>query len=227
MNKTFTHTPREFPKLLQENINGTRMYLTPDGSKYPSVTTVLSDYNKEGILQWRKNVGEEKANEISKKATTRGTRVHKIIEKYLLNEEIQGLDEMMPDSKSIFFKMKSELNNIDNIFCLETRLFSHELKLAGTVDCIAEYKGELSVIDFKTANRLKKKADIENYFMQVSAYAKMFSEHTGLAVNNLVIMIGVDSAPFPQIMKARGLEILSYGEKMLQFREQFYLREGY
>jgi hypothetical protein len=227
MNKTFTHIPREFPKLLQENVNGERMYLTPDGNKYPSVTTVLSDYNKEGILQWRKNVGEEKANEITRKATTRGTRVHKIIEKYLMNEEIRNLDEMMPDAKSIFFKMKSELNNIDNIMCLETRMFSHELKIAGTVDCVAEYKGKLSVIDFKTSTRLKKKADIENYFMQASAYGVMFSEHSGLQIENFVIMIGVDDAAFTQILSVDSSEILTYKDQLLKFRHQYFLKKGY
>jgi len=224
--KQFNHIPVSFPKLIQENLEGSRVYVTPDGNKYPSVTTVLSNYNKEGILEWRKRVGEEKANQISRQATNRGTRVHKIIETYLKNQEIKGIDEMMPDSKSIFFKMKKELDNIDNIVCLETKLFSHQLKLAGTVDCIAEYNGVLSVIDFKTSTRLKRKEDIVSYFMQAVAYSKMYEEHTGQEINNLVIMIGVDSAPFTQVLKIKNLEIPSYYDKLLEYREKYLLAEG-
>ena len=227
MNNQFIHTKREFPSLVQETSNGTRFYVTPDGKRYPSVTTVLSDHNNSGILEWRQRVGEEKANQISKQATNRGTRVHKIIEKYLLNEPINGIDEMMPDSKSLFFKMKSELNNINNIHCLETRLYSHELRLAGTVDCIAEHKGKMSVIDFKTSKRLKRKADISHYFMQAAAYSKMFTEHTGISIDKLVILIGVDSASFPQVLVAENLEIALYESQLLEYREKFLLKEGF
>ena len=176
----FTHIPHDFPKLLQENVDGTRCYVTPTGERYPSVTTVLSEYGKEGIMEWRKKVGEAKANEISRKATTRGTGVHKALELYLKNEDVSSL-EMLPNVKSLFVRMKQELEDkVNNIHCLESRLFSHELKLAGTVDCIAEHKGVLSVIDFKTSIRLKKKENIGNYFMQAAAYRQMFHEMTGL-----------------------------------------------
>jgi ATP-dependent exoDNAse (exonuclease V) beta subunit len=106
----------------------------------------------------------------------------------------------MPNVRQLFVRMKPALNKLNNIHCLETGLFSHEMRLAGTVDCIAEYDGELSVIDFKTSKRLKKKDDIRNYFMQGCAYAKMYEEMMGIAVNNIVILIGVDSAEFPQVM---------------------------
>jgi genome maintenance exonuclease 1 len=134
----FNHVSHEFPQLLQENAEGRRLYVTPNGEKYASVTTVLSDYGKEGLMEWRKKVGEEKANEISRKATTRGTSVHKVIETFLNNEDITQHD-MMPNVKSLFYRMKPELEKMDNIHCLETRLFSHKLRLAGTVDCIAEH----------------------------------------------------------------------------------------
>ena len=165
----FNHIRHDFPELLQENVMGTRMYVAPNGQRYPSVTTVIADHGKEAILEWRKKVGDEKANEISRKATTRGTSVHKALEKYLKNEDISSL-EMLPNVKSLFVRMKAELDDkVNNIHCLEDRLYSHELKLAGTVDCIAEYKGVLSVIDFKTSIRLKKKENIGGYFMQGSA----------------------------------------------------------
>lgn len=195
----FNHVEVNLPKLIRENVDGVRMYRTPDGKNYPSVTTVLSDYNKSGIMEWRKRVGEKKANEVSRKATTRGTGVHTAIEQYLYNKTPE---DMMPDVRQLFARMKGPLNKINNIHCLETGLYSHELRLAGTVDCIAEFDGELSVIDFKTANRLKKKADISNYFMQCTAYAKMYEEMTGHKIGNVTVLIGVESAEFPQVMHA-------------------------
>lgn len=214
----FDHVKHEFPKLIQENVDGTRYYLSPTGDRYPSVTTVLSDYSKEGIDQWRKRVGDEKANAISKQATTRGTGVHKVIEHYLNNEEIP-VEDLLPNVKSLYVRMKPELNKVNNIHCLETKLFSHELKMAGTVDCIGEYNGVLSVIDFKTANRLKKKENITNYFMQGAAYSTMFTEMTGIAIEQVIIMIGVDSANFCQILK---VDPKDYVDELLKYRDKYF-----
>ncbi len=199
---TFNHIKHEFPKLITENVDGSRLYRTPTGEAYPSVTTVLSSYGKKELMEWRAKVGEEKANKISKQATTRGTSVHSVIEKYLDNEDVSR-EEMMPNVKSIFHKMKVELDKLQNIHCLEDRLFSHSLRLAGQVDCIAEYNGVLSVVDFKTANRLKSKDKIGNYFMQGAAYATMFTEMTGIVIDQVVILIGVDSASFTQVLKVK------------------------
>ena len=198
----FNHVPHEFPKLLQENLDGSRVYVTPTGDKYPSVTTVLSDYGKKELMEWRARVGEEHANKVSRQATTRGTSVHKVIETYL-NNDLISQDDLMPNVKSLYVRMKPELDKLNNIHCLEDRLFSHQLKLAGTVDCIAEYNGVLSVIDFKTSVRLKKKEKIGSYFMQGTAYATMFEEMTGLKIEQIVIMIGVDSANFCQVLKVK------------------------
>jgi genome maintenance exonuclease 1 len=164
------------------------------------VTTVLSDYKKKELMEWRARVGEEHANKVSRQATTRGTSVHKVIEMYLNNETIPA-EELMPNVKSLFVRMKPELDKLDNIHCLEERLFSHKLRLAGTVDCIAEHKGVLSVIDFKTSVRLKKKENIANYFMQGAAYSTMFTEMTGIPITQVLIMIGVDTANFCQTIK--------------------------
>lgn len=221
----FNHIKHEFPQLLQENVDGTRMYATPSGEKYPSVTTILADYGKEGIMEWRKRVGEEKANQISRAATTRGTGVHAVIEKYLNNEDLSSV-EMMPNVKSLFVQMKSELNKLNNIHCLETRLFSHELKLAGTVDCIAEYDGTLSVVDFKTSKRLKKKDQIGNYFMQGAAYATMFTELTNIPIHNVTILIGVDSANFCQKLTVQGLDLELYKSELLSYRDAYFLKEN-
>lgn len=198
----FNHVSHEFPKLLQENLDGSRVYVTPTGDKYPSVTTVLSDYGKKELMEWRARVGEEHANKVSRQATTRGTSVHKVIETYL-NNDLISQNDLMPNVKSLYVRMKPELDKLNNIHCLEDRLFSHQLKLAGTVDCIAEYNGVLSVIDFKTSVRLKKKEKIGSYFMQGTAYATMFEEMTGLKIEQIVIMIGVDSANFCQVLKVK------------------------
>ena len=221
----FNHIKHDFPQLLQENAEGRRLYATPTGEKYPSVTTILGDYGKEGIMEWRKKVGEEKANQISRVATTRGTAVHAAIEHYLNNNEMSN-HEMMPNVKSLFMQMKSELNKLNNIHCLETRLFSHELKLAGTVDCIAEYDGTLSVIDFKTSKRLKRKDQIGNYFMQGAAYATMFSELTNIPIHTVTILIGVDSANFCQKLTVQGLELEIYKSELLTYRDNYFLKEN-
>lgn len=213
----FKHIQHDFPTLLRENSENGRFYVTSDGKKYPSVTTVLSDYGKEGIMQWRKRVGEKEANRVSKQATTRGTSVHKLVENYLNNLPVYD-EDTMPNAKSVFVAMKSALDKINNIHCLETFLFSHELELAGQVDCIAEFDGKLSVIDFKTSRRLKKKADIGNYFMQTSAYAQMFEERTGLKIEQSVIIIGGDFGNFPQVMKE---DPMTHREELLSYIKKF------
>ena len=222
----FNHIRHDFPQLLQENTDGKRLYVAPNGERYPSVTTVIADHGKEAILEWRKRVGDEKANEISRKATTRGTSVHKVLEAYLNNEDTSGFD-MMPNVKSLFVRMKQELESkVNNIHCLESRLFSHELKLAGTVDCIAEYKGVLSVIDFKTSIRLKKKENIGGYFMQGAAYATMFNEMTNLNIEQIVILIGVDTANFCQTLTIKGDEIHHYRQELQKYIDGYWAKNA-
>ena len=213
----FNHIHHDFPKLLQENVDGSRCYVTPTGEKYPSVTTVLADYKKQELMEWRARVGEAKANEISRKATTRGTSVHKALEMYLKNEDVSSL-EMLPNVKSLFVRMKQEIDSkVNNIHCLEDKLFSHKLGLAGTVDCIAEHNGVLSVIDFKTSIRLKKKENIGNYFMQGAAYASMFSEMTGLKIDQVVILIGVDTANFCQTLVVKENELEEHRLELMKY----------
>jgi ATP-dependent exoDNAse (exonuclease V) beta subunit len=158
-----------------------RVYRVPGGELYPSITTVLSAYNKKAIMEWRQRVGEEKANEISRKASGRGTKLHNTVEKYLLNEMTDmKLKTMMPDIKEMFFDMRKIIDeNIGDIYGIEQPLYSHKLKLAGRCDCIAEWNGELAIVDWKTSSRIKDKDHIQNYFMQATAYAEMFEERTG------------------------------------------------
>ena len=172
-----------------------RVYRVPGGELYPSITTVLSAYNKKAIMEWRQRVGEEKANEISRKASGRGTKLHNTVEKYLLNEMTDmKLKTMMPDIKEMFFDMRKIIDeNIGDIYGIEQPLYSHKLKLAGRCDCIAEWNGELAIVDWKTASRTKDKDHIQNYFMQATAYAEMFEERTGRSIDTIVVAISVQS----------------------------------
>ena len=165
---------------------------------YPSITTVLSSYNKQAILEWRQRVGEEEANRVSRKASNRGTKLHSTVEQYLLNEMSPlKMHTMMPDMKELFLKLKPFLDeNVNNIYGIEQPLYSHRLRLAGRCDCIGEWDGKISIIDWKTASRTKEKESIANYFMQASAYAEMFEEITGKEINQIVVAISVeDDAP--------------------------------
>jgi genome maintenance exonuclease 1 len=177
-----------------------RVYETPTGEKYPSITTVLSSYNKKAIFEWRERVGAEEANRIARKASSRGTKLHTVCEKYLLNES-DGLKfkTMMPDTKELFLQLKPHIDeNVGRVFGIEQALFSHRLKIAGRCDCIAEWNGQLSIVDYKTASREKSEDGILNYFMQCTAYAEMFEERTGLPVNQVVVAIAVENEQ-PQI----------------------------
>jgi hypothetical protein len=171
--------------------DGKRYYTTPDGVKLPSVTTVIGAKKKEAIMKWRKRVGEEEANRVSRKATSRGTNVHTLCERYLNNEE---LGTIMPDAKEMFLPLKPLLNRINNIHYQECALWSVQLGLAGRVDCIGEFDGVLSVIDFKTSKKVKKKEDIDDYFAQCVAYACMYEELIGIGIEQIVIIMAVEGS---------------------------------
>jgi genome maintenance exonuclease 1 len=199
--KNFKHLniEMEYDDLSVSYNNGKRLYETPDGgNKYPSVTTVLSILSKDSIAKWRKRVGEDKANRISYKASTRGTAVHEIIEKYIDNDD-EYANGFLPNIHDNFLAVRSIIDRyVDNVLCQEVALYSDHLGLAGRVDCIAEWDGKVSIIDFKTSARLKKKEWCESYFIQESAYAIMFEERTGIPVTQLVTLIAVDNEE-PQV----------------------------
>ena len=207
-----------------ETINGKRFYKTPEGLLYPSVTTITGQHGKDKILEWRRRVGEEEANRISTKASNRGTKVHKICENYLNNEEDYArtnpahIHKTMPDTIAMFKSLQPLLDeHVNNIHALEIPLYSHHLKVAGRVDCIAEYDGKLSIIDFKTSNKLKDESWIKGYFMQCSAYAVMYEERTGIPVSQIVIMIAVDSEHPQVFIKKRN----DYIKDFISYREAY------
>ena len=182
--------PKDLPDLFSETFpDGKRYYKLADGTKLPSVTTVLGAMKKEAISLWRKRVGEVEANKITKKATGRGTNVHTLCERYLNNED---MGTMMPDALEMFYSLKPLLNRINNIHYQEQALWSTQLGLAGRVDCIGEFDGSLSVIDFKTSRKIKTKDQIEDYFWQTAAYALMYEELIGKPIDNLVVIMAVE-----------------------------------
>jgi len=184
-----------YDDLIVENGANGRRYLSPEGNKYPSITTVLGVLSKAGIAAWRARVGDEEANKISHRASTRGTAVHDIVEKYLDNEE---LPEVLPHITASLSNLKPSLSRIGRIFAQESPLYSKHLGVAGRVDCVGEYDGVPSIIDFKTSKKIKKKEWISSYFMQAAAYAIMWEERTGMPITNLVIIMDVDNES-PQI----------------------------
>ena len=203
MRKFFNHKPLVLPELMAVTEEGVgRIYLTPSGEKYPSVTTVLGLLSKDSIAEWRRRVGDEEANRISKKATSLGTAIHKIVEDYLNNKE-DYIEKYGPFEKMVFSSFQECLNKIDNILCQESTLYSDVLKVAGRVDCIAEYDGQLSIIDFKTANKAKEEEHILGYFMQLTMYSLMLEEMTGIRIPNIVILMVTTSAEVLVFKKKR------------------------
>ena len=188
----FNHVPAVLSPLERETIDGVRFYKVPDEDEFlklVSITSVTSFWSRAKFAKWRKKVGEKKANEITRKATTRGTDMHTMTEHYLLNED---LPEVQPMGDYLFKIAKPTLNKIDNIHSLEGSLYSKQLGVAGTVDCIAEYDGELAVIDFKTSKAPKPRDWIDGYFVQAAAYACMYYELTGVSVKKLVIIMACE-----------------------------------
>ena len=178
--------------MVTENKNGKRHYVTPSGELYPSITTVLSELNKAAISAWRKRVGETEANKISGKASRRGTRLHSVCEKYIQNKE-KYLNGETPHIVELFKTIEPILERVDNIQGVELALYSDHFGIAGRTDCIAEFDGTLSVIDYKTSNKIKKKEWCESYFAQCSFYANAYRERTGIKVPQVVIIIAVEN----------------------------------
>ncbi len=190
----FTHVDLNLPKLSRETIDGVRYYSVPDEDellKLVSITSITSHFNKDIFVNWRKRVGNEEADRITKAATTRGTDMHTLTEHYLKNDE--SLPEVPPISEFLFKISKGELNKITNIHTLEGALYSKQLGIAGTVDCIAEYNGELSIIDFKTSKKPKPRDWIEHYFVQAMAYGCMLYELKNISIKKLVIIMACEN----------------------------------
>ena len=171
-----------------KKVDGFRFY-DIDGKAYPSITTVLSIRSKEGIEKWRNSIGEKVANWEMGRAARRGKATHTLVEQYIKNET-PSIRDVLP--LGLFRLLKPYIDQINNIHCLETIMYSKKLTIAGQVDCIAEYNGKLSVIDFKTANKERKEDWIENYFLQTTAYAIMYEEMFGKPIEQIVILLAAE-----------------------------------
>jgi len=194
---SFTHDLIKLNELSVKTEEGKRLYQTPQGKSYPSVTTVTGILSKDDIQAWRQRIGEEKADQITRAATSRGNEVHKLAELYLKNELFSQstlFDEPKTNNYKMFEALSSVLdNNVGIVRAIEAPLYSDVLRVGGRVDLVAEWDNELAVIDFKTSSKPKKERWIDNYFMQSSAYAFMFEELTKISINKIVIAIALEN----------------------------------
>ena len=200
----FNHIPVELPPVKATNVDGKRLYETPDGNKYPSITTVLSLRKKEGLFEWRKRVGDDVANYVARKAATRGTKVHHMCEDYLNNDfdEEKHKKDFLP--YCLFNELKSKvLVNIDDIYAQEAGLYSDKYKVAGRADCIAHYRGVPSVMDFKTSTKERNDDWNENYYIQGTAYAEMFHARTGIEIDQVVILVVTEDGTVQEFVKSK------------------------
>jgi genome maintenance exonuclease 1 len=194
-----------------KEMDGDRFYQTPDGV-FPSVTTVTGWEKRKFFAEWRRKNPEE-----SKRVCSRGTNLHTIVEKYLLNEKVNA-DNLEGTVRDLFLLIKPEVDKINNIRCLEAPLWSKTIGLAGRVDCIAEYNRELSVIDFKGSTNTKNKSDIENYFLQATAYSLMWQDLTGEKVKKLKILVACENG----IMQVFDDSIINYVSKLKDTIENYH-----
>ena len=222
----FNHVDLNLEPLKRETIDGVRYYSIPEVDelvKLVSITSVTSHFNKEIFVNWRKKVGDVEADRITKAATTRGTDMHPLTEYYLKNDD---LPEVPPIPEFLFKIAKGTLNKIDNIYALEGPLYSKQLGIAGTVDCIAEYNGDLAIIDFKTSKKPKPRNWIEHYFVQAMAYGCMLYEMKGISIKKLVIIMACENGEcvvYEETDKAKYIKLLGeYINKFVQDKLELY-----
>ena len=211
----FNHVDLELPTLDRNTIDGVRYYDGPNGKKLVSITSITSHFNREIFINWRKKVGDVQADKITKASTKRGTDMHTLTEYYLKND---NLPEVPPISEFLFKIAKGELNKINNIYALEGALYSKQLGIAGTVDCIAEYNGELAIIDFKTSKKPKPREWVEHYFVQAMAYGCMLYEMRNISIKKLVIIMACENGEcvvYEESDKAKYIKLL--GEYIRKF----------
>lgn len=221
----FTHINTfERPQLERFLVNGKRWYRDDSGLvQYPSITTILDSNKPKSLKEWQASVGLDKAAKMAKKAADRGSACHDLIERYIHNEEI-NLDHETVVQSLLFkqFKLAGNSNKLNNIVGLEFPLYSHDIGASGTTDCIAEYEGVPSIIDFKTSNNYKSRDMIGNYFLQTTAYAIMFNEMYNQSIEQIVIIMMVESGFQPAIYKDK---IDNHVQPLLETIDRFYAQE--
>ena len=214
------------PKLETKTVDHKRFYVTPEDNYYPSITTVLSIRKKEGLMEWRKRVGNDVANYVARTASARGTKVHHMCEDYLNNQHIEWPEKWKEHEKDflpwcLFGQLRNKvLGNIDEIYAQECGLYSDKYRVAGRVDCIAKYNGKLSIIDFKTSTKERSDAWNENYYIQGSAYAEMFTELTGIDTNQIVILVVTEDGTVQEFIKSKNDYLIDLSEAIEEWSRQ-------
>lgn len=198
--KLFNHTLVDFQEMETETIGGKRHYVTPEGDRLKSVTSILSEaLDNSALLRWKARVGEEEASKVSTQAARRGTAVHNIAERYVLNQNDIFKGEM-PFNVGSFQPIKKILDeHVNNVLGVEIPLYDTTLGCAGRTDLVAEYNGVASIIDYKTSKKIKPEAWIESYFLQSTIYSMMFQKTFGIEIPQIAIIITVDHEPDAQI----------------------------
>jgi len=218
--KVFEHVDVELKEMVAETTESGRIYKTPEGIGLPSITTVLSILSRDSIAKWRSRVGEAEANKISHRASTRGTRVHEICEKYVDNDP-DYKEGYTPDIIESFMQLQPILDErLTKVYAQEAPLYSTHLGVAGRVDCVGIFDGKLSIIDYKTSMKPKRLDWIKNYFMQESAYAIMWEERTGMPITQLVTIISVDNAEPQVFIEHRDNWVRPLRDTIAQYNEE-------
>lgn len=220
----FNHNFTSISLAVQTEIDGVRFYQTPQGKLYPSITTILSKTSDVSNLdEWRKRVGNEIAEQIMREAQIHGTMTHRLCEDYLNNKESEG--DFLDIPKNHFERLKPYMHKMNNIRGIELSLYSDEFQIAGTCDCIAEYNGNLSIIDFKTSrNRLMEYYDkVQKYFIQATAYTLMWKERTGIEIDQIVIVGSEETGNVSEFIKIP----LDFKERLVEKIEKFHRIEKF
>lgn len=223
--KQFRHNLITLPEIYSETNKetGKRLYTTPTGEKYPSITTILSSTKKDTIKAWRERVGNKEANEITKRASGRGTSLHSIVEDYINNKPVKNQGSNI--AGYVHFKtIQHEVDKIDNIILQETGVWSDYWRIAGKLDCLAQFCGKLSIIDFKTSRKPKPRAWIENYFIQGSFYADAVKERTKgiICPKQVVIIMANDDQSFETYVEP----VDAWLGKLEKIRNDYGLEQG-
>ena len=214
----FKHDEVSVPELSTKNINRKRFYQTPEGKLYPSITTVLQKRKMAGLMEWRKSVGDDVANYIARTAAHRGTKVHHMCEDFLNNNFDEEVHKKNFLPYVLFGQLKPVLmQKVNNILAQECGLYTDKYRVAGRVDCIAEYNGVKSIIDFKTSRKERNDEWNESYYIQASAYAEMFEERTGIEINQIVILVVTEDGVVQEFVKTKG----EYIPKLIEAIDDF------
>jgi genome maintenance exonuclease 1 len=192
-----------------------RQYQTPEGNIYPSVTTILGKMSDHSFLDdWAEKIGENEAEKITKRSARRGSSMHSILERYVLNQDLE-LHKEMPINVSLFSQIRKHLDlNLTEVYCSEGRIYSDKLKVAGSVDLVGKWKGKNAIIDFKSSGKSKKAEWVENYFLQGTLYSMAWWERTGMICNDVVILIGCEEENKAQAFEVKASDWIDKARKI-------------